>query len=128
MTDFSWLAVLISAIAFYFLGAAWYSFLFRKPWLADMGIDPNVYRQAPMASMLVASGLASLVVAWVIEFIVRDQGVGYGLCRGAMVGAAMAAAIGQCAFYDTRPRRLGLINGAYPLIGAVIVGAIAGAL
>jgi hypothetical protein len=128
MTDFSWLAVLIGAIAFYFLGAAWYSFLFRKPWLADMGIDPNVDRQAPMGSMLLASGLAAFVVAGVIEFIVRDQGIGYGLCRGAMVGAAMAAAIGQCAFYDTRPRRLGLINGAYPLVGAVIVGAIAGAL
>ena len=128
MDNFSYLAVLVGAIAFYFLGAAWYSFLFRKPWLADMGIDPNVDRQAPMASMLLASGLAALVVAWVVEFIVRDQGVGYGLCRGAMVGAAMAAAIGQCAFYDTRPRRLGLINGAYPLVGAVLVGAIAGAL
>jgi hypothetical protein len=128
MDNFSYLAVLVGAIAFYFLGAAWYSFLFRKPWLADMGIDPNVDRQAPMASMLLASGLAALVVAWVVEFIVRDQGVGYGLCRGAMVGAAMAAAIGQCAFYDTRPRRLGLINGAYPLLGAVLVGAIAGAL
>ena len=128
MDNFSYLAVLVGAIAFYFLGAAWYSFLFRKPWLADMGIDPNVDRQAPMASMLLASGLAAVVVAWVVEFIVRDQGVGYGLCRGAMVGAAMAAAIGQCAFYDTRPRRLGLINGAYPLVGAVLVGAIAGAL
>jgi hypothetical protein len=128
MDNFSYLGVVVGAIAFYFLGAAWYTFLFRKPWLADMGIDPNVDRQAPMGSMLLASGLAALVIAWVIEFIVRDQGVGYGLCRGAMVGAAMAAAIGQCAFYDTRPRRLGLINGAYPLVGAVIVGAIAGAL
>ena len=128
MDNFSYLAVLIGAVAFYFLGAAWYSFLFRKPWLADMGIDPNIDRQAPMASMLLVSGVAALVVAWVVEFIVRDQGVGYGLCRGALIGAVMAAAIGQCAFYDTRPRRLGLINGAYPLVGAVLVGAIAGAL
>jgi hypothetical protein len=128
MTDFSWLAVAVGAIVFYFLGAAWYSFLFRKPWLQDMGIDPEVARQAPMGSMLLASGIGALVVAGVIEFIVRANGVGYGLCRGAMVGAAMAAAIGQCAFYDTRPRRLGLINGAYPLVGAIIVGAIAGAL
>jgi hypothetical protein len=128
MDDFSWLAVVIGAIAFYFLGAVWYSFLFRKPWLSDMGIDPNVERQAPMGSMLLASGVSAVVVAGVIEFIVRDAGVGFGLGRGAMVGAAMAAAIGQCAFYDNRPRRLGLINGAYPLVGAIIVGAIAGAL
>jgi membrane protease YdiL (CAAX protease family) len=128
MDNFSWLAVAVGAIAFYFLGALWYSFLFRKPWLADMGIDPNVDRQAPMAGMLVASGVSALAVAFVIEFIVRDAGIGYGLCRGSLVGVAMAAAIGQCAFYDTRPRRLGLINGAYPLIGAVIVGAISAAL
>ena len=128
MDNFSWLAFIIGAISFYFLGALWYSFLFRKPWLADMGIDPNVDRQAPMAGMLVASGIAALVVAFVIEFIVRDAGIGYGLCRGSLVGGAMAAAIGQCAFYDTRPRRLGVINGAYPLIGAIIVGAISAAL
>lgn len=128
MDNFSWLAVIVGAIAFYVLGALWYSFLFRKPWLADMGIDPNVDRQAPMAGMLVASGLAALAVAFVIEFIVRDAGMGYGLCRGSLVGAAMAAAIGQCAFYDTRPRRLGVINGAYPLIGAIVVGAISAAL
>ena len=128
MDNFSWLAVVVGAIAFYFLGALWYSFLFRKPWLADMGIDPNVDRQAPMAGMLVASGVSALVVAFVIEFIVRDASIGYGLCRGSLVGAAMAAVIGQCAFYDTRPRRLGVINGAYPLIGAVIVGAISAAL
>jgi len=128
MDNFSYLAVLIGAIAFYFLGAAWYTFLFRKPWLADMGIDPNTDRQAPMASMLIASGLSALVVSAAIEFIVRDAGVGYGLCRGAIVGVAMAAAIGQCAFYDTRPKRLGLINGSYPLVGAILAGAIAGAL
>lgn len=128
METFSWLAVVVGAIAFYFLGAAWYTFLFRKPWLADMGIDPNVDRQAPMASMLVASGLGALVVAAVIEYLVRDGGVGYGLCRGVLVGAALAAIVAQNAFYDTRPKRLGLINGSYPFVGAVLVGAIAGAL
>ena len=128
MDNFSWLAVIIGAMAFYFLGAAWYTFLFRRPWLADMGIDPKVQRQAPMASMLLASGAAALVVAAVIEYLVRNSGLDIGLRVGASVGAAMAAIVAQNAYYDVRPKRLALINGGYPFIGAILVGAIAGLL
>ena len=96
-----------------------YALVIYRPDVRGMAMGPM------LATEIATNGVSAFVVAWVIEFIVRDQGVGYGMCRGAMVGLAMAAAIGQCAYYDTRPRRLGLINGAYPLIGAVIVGAIA---
>lgn len=128
MDNFSYLGALVGAVAFFVLGAIWYSALFRKPWMSDMGIDPNPPPQKPASAMLLGSGVAALVVAGVIEFIVRDAGVGFGACRGTIVGAAMAAAIGQNAFYDTRPRRLGIINGAYVLVGGLLVGAIAGAL
>jgi hypothetical protein len=78
---------------------------------------------------LAGTFIANLVVAWVIEFIVRDAGIGYGACRGTLVGAAIAAIIVQNALYDAeRSKSLAVINGAYALVGCVIVGVIAGAL
>jgi hypothetical protein len=129
MDNFSYLAVLIGGVAFFLLGAVWYSLLFRKPWMAGMGVDPSTPPQAPPFVPLAGTFIANLVVAWVIEFIVRDAGVGYGACRGTVVGLAAAAVIGQNALYDAeRPKSLAVINGAYALVGSAIVGAIAGAL
>jgi hypothetical protein len=128
MDNFSYLAVLVGAMAFYFLGFVWYTFMFRKPWMADMGIDPATPPQAPGPGPLVGSFAAALVLAGAIEFIVRDAGIGFGACRGTIVGIAIAAVIGQNALYDTRPKRLWVINSGYALVGAAVVGIISGAL
>ena len=129
MTDFSYLAVILGAAAYFFLGALWYSLLFRKPWMAAMGIDPSTPPQSPPFVPLAGTFVANLVFAWVIEFIVRDAGVGFGACRGTLVGAAVAAIIAQNSLYDAeRPNSLAVINGAYALVGGVLVGAIAGEL
>ena len=128
MDNFSYLAVLIGAVAFFILGALWYSVLFRKPWMDDMGLDPAERPEKPPVGPLAGTFIAALVLAYVVEFIVRDAGVGYGLCRGALVGVAIAAILGQNALFDTRPKRLAYINAAYPLVGAVLIGAIAGAV
>lgn len=126
MDDFSWLAVIIGAVAFFFLGAVWYSVLFRKPWSQDMDLDLDGPPQAPGPGLLGGSFVAALVLSAAIEYVVRDGGQNWGLKVGLVVGLAIAAIMGQNALYDTRPARLWAINAAYPLVGAVIVGNIAG--
>lgn len=128
MDNFSYVAVLVGGVAFFVLGAVWYSALFSKPWREDMGIDPSGAPAKPPVGPLAGTFVIALILAYVIEFIVRDAGVGYGLCRGTLVGIAIAAIIGQNALFDTRPKRLAVINAAYPLVGAAMIGAIAGAL
>lgn len=128
MENFSYVAVLLGGIAFFGLGAAWYSFLFQKQWAADMGIDVSGGPAQPPVGPLAATFVVSLIVAYVIEFWVRDQDLGYGLCRGALVGLAMAAVVAQNGFFDPRPNRLTWINAGFPLVGGVIVGAIAASL
>ncbi|HUP98926.1 MAG TPA: DUF1761 domain-containing protein [Aeromicrobium sp.] len=128
MENFSYLAVLLGGIAFFVLGALWYSFLFRKPWAADMGLDVPERPAQPPAGPLAGTFVVSLIVAYVIEFWVRDHGLGFGLCRGTLVGLAMAAVVAQNGFFDPRPNRLTWINAGFPLVGGVLVGAIAAAL
>ena len=128
MENFSYVAVLLGGIAFFVLGAVWYSFLFQKAWAADMGIDMSGGPAKPPVGPLAGTFVVSLIVAYVVEFWVRDQDLGYGLCRGALVGLAMAAVVAQNGFFDPRPNRLTWINAGFPLVGGVIVGAIAAAL
>lgn len=128
MENFSYLAVLIGGVAFFGLGAIWYSVLFQKPWAADMGIDLEAAPSRPPMNPLLGALIVGVIIAYVIEFIVRDNDMGFGLCRGALVGLAMAAVVAQNGFFDPRPSRLTWINAAFPLVGGVLVGAIAAAL
>jgi len=128
MDNFSYLAVVVGGLAFFILGALWYSFLFQKPWAADMGIDLPDAPAKPPAGPLVGALVVGLIVAYIVEFFVRDNDLGFGLCRGALVGIAMAAVIVQNGLFDPRPRRLTWINAGFPLVGGVLVGAIAAAL
>jgi hypothetical protein len=128
MDDFSWISLIVGALAFFLLGALWYTFLFRKPWMADMGIDPNQPPQSPGPQLLVGSFVAALVLAAAVEYLVGSGDVKNGVCTGIAVGAALAAVMGQNALYDTRPTRLWVINAGYAFVGAVVVGVIAGAI
>jgi hypothetical protein len=128
MDNFSYLAVLVGGIAFFGLGALWYSVVFQKPWAAGMGIDITAAPSRPSTTPLVGAFLVGLVVAYIVEFFVRDQDLGFGLCRGALVGIAMAAVIVQNGLFDPRPRIVTLINAGFPLVGGLIVGAIASAI
>ena len=127
MDNFSYLAVLVGGIAFFGLGALWYSVLFQKPWAAGMGIDLTAPAK-PSPVPLVGAFVVGLVVAYVVEFFVRGEDIGFGLCRGALVGIVMSAVIVQNGLFDTRPARVTWINAGFPLVGAVLVGAIASAL
>ncbi|TXL61807.1 DUF1761 domain-containing protein [Aeromicrobium terrae] len=128
MDDFSWLAVIIAAMAFFFIGAIWYTFLFRKPWMADMGIQAEGPPQSPGPQLLIGSFVVALVLSGVIEALVDDGGTSCGFWTGVGVGAAIAAVMGQNALYDSRPLRLWIINAGYAFVGSVVVGLIAGAI
>ena len=129
MDDLSIVGIIVAALAFFFLGAAWYSFLFRKPWADDMGYAKDMpdHPQSPGAGLLIGSLVAALVLAVSTAWLVGPGGVGEGAQVGLAIGAVLAAIMGQNALYDTRPTRLWLINAGYAFLGAVVVGIICGA-
>lgn len=128
MDNFSYLAVVVGGVAFFILGALWYSVFFQKPWAADMGIDLSGGPAKPPVGPLAGTFVVALIIAYIVEFFVRDNDLGFGLCRGALIGIAMAALVAQNGLFDPRPSRLTWINSSFPLVGGVLVGAIAAAL
>lgn len=126
----NWLAVLVASIAYFFLGALWYSkLLFVKAWLAHTKIDVNNAEASKgIAGIMAASfiftfiscfGIAALqsylgITGWVSGF---KLGLLTGLCFGAM-------AISISYVYEKRPVGLHLINNGYTIAGHIIAAII----
>ncbi|MGH3456962.1 DUF1761 domain-containing protein [Aeromicrobium sp.] len=128
MNDLSILGVILAALAFFFLGALWYTILFGKLWRADMGIgDDEVGSPQPL--MFVGSILCGIVIAVTLGLLIGDRGADCGLKVGAGTGFGIGAAImAQNAIYESRSVRFWAINAGYVVVGLAIMGVILGAL
>jgi hypothetical protein len=123
-------AVLVAAIAFYALGALWYSpVMFARPWMDLLGRKREEMR--PAAQGFIVNAIGTLVAAAALAVIVVGGGwttAVYGLGIGALVGVGfvMTVLLNSVAF-EGRPVQLFFINAAYQVIGYCLMGAILGA-
>jgi len=125
----NWLAVLVAAIAYFFLGAIWYSTLFRNAWIKATGAnmnDPNARKG--LAGIMITSFITILITTVGLALIIaRVQSSGW--MTGAKIGLIgglcfSAATIYNSYLYEKRPLALSAINGLYNIIGCVIAGVI----
>ncbi len=129
MDNISVVGIIAAALAFFFLGGAWYTFLFGKQWRAEMGIsEEEAAGMSPNPLMFVWSILVSLVIAATLAKLISESSVEYGTKVGLGVGAGVGAAIlAQNYVYEQKSIRFWLINAGYVIIGLGIMGAIIGA-
>ena len=126
----NWLAVLVGGLAYFMLGALWYSpVLFGKKWQgynAAVMNDPNVKKGAAgimitsaVLMLLCSLGLALLAVRFGIS------GLTGGLKLGILTGFCFAATAVHISYvYEKRPLGLHLINGLYNVAGNIIAAII----
>jgi len=125
----NWLAVLVAAIAFFALGAVWYSFLFRDPWIKLTGVkmgDPNA--KTGIAGIMFTSFLMIIICTIGLALFLSKIGPSSWM-SGAKVGLIAgvcfcATAISNSYLYEKRPSGLHLINGGYNVVGCIIAGII----
>ena len=128
---FNHLALLVSAVILWLLGAVWYSpVLFAKPWMALLGITPDKTKQKNAAMMvgMISSFVLDLVLSLVLAHIVYWSGAatyGWGVFIGFLIwlGFFAAPSLPQ-GIYEGRPFKLFAINQGYWLVGLMIVGAL----
>ena len=128
--DINWLAVLVGGLAYFFLGALWYSpVLFGKKWQgynAALMNDPNVKKGA--TGIMVLSAVMMLVCAFGLAILAVRFGVfGWigGLKLGILTGICFAATAVHISYvYEKRPLGLHLINGLYNVAGNIIAAII----
>jgi len=127
----NWIAVIVATLAYFGLGALWYSVLFGKRWISDLKIDvndPNLKKGMGMTFggslvLMFVQCLALAILAGKIEGITATWMSGAKL--GALTGCCFCAAtIGVNYLYEKKPFSLFLINAGYAIVGNIIVGII----
>jgi hypothetical protein len=131
--DINWVAALLAALAFFALGAVWYSALFSKPWQAAVGMTDEQIAAAKakggahMAKIMGLSFLLELVVACVLgHMIARSAPSTYGIMMMAVgLGAGvMSPAIGINYLYQNKPFKLFAIDAGYFIVGTAAMGGV----
>lgn len=138
MYDINYLAVFVSAIVFFAIGALWYNdSLFGKAWRASMGkTDEEFEKEREETNMGKSFGLmflASLIMAYVTAHLVDIVALAFptatnmklGLVTGfwAWLGYIAAYVLTAVAF-ENRPWKYYFINTGYWLVGVIVMGAI----
>jgi hypothetical protein len=121
------LAVLVSAVILWVLGALWYSpALFAKPWMAALGITPDPAKKKGLLAGMVASFVGDFILAFVMDHLILWSNAGsvhWGAVVGFLVWLGFFAAPNlPQGIYENRPFKLFAINNGYWLVGLIIVG------
>lgn len=121
------LAILVSAIILWVLGAIWYSPpLFAKPWMELAGVKREPGKRDGLLLAMTASFIGDLVLSLILAMIIMwSNATGFKL--GGFIGVLVwmgffAAPNVPQGLYEKKPFKLFAINGLYWLIGLFVVG------
>ena len=126
----NWLAILVAAIAYFMLGAIWYSkALFGSKWAALVGLNMNdPDKSKGMAKMMVGTFVLILVTCIGIAFFVNRIDLTVlmsGIKLGLITGICFATTAVSISFiYESRPTGLYFIDCGYHLAGHLIAAII----
>lgn len=130
LSDLPWLHILVAAIAYFALGAIWYSFLFQRSWIRFHNInvnDPNA-RKGVAGIMLLSFVWTFIIVTALAVLVDRANlsgGVLSGLKLGTVTGLCFSAlAISMTYLYLKKPAGLHLIDGLYHVVGQIVAAVI----
>jgi hypothetical protein len=124
---FNHVAILVSAIMQWLLGAIWYSpVLFAKPWMAMVGIHKDAGNKKTMVSGMIMSFVGSLITSFILVHILVWAGSSTA-GRGAFIGfiawaGFIAAPLVASYIYENRPFKLFAINTGYWLVCLIASG------
>ena len=128
-SNLDWLHILVAALAYFVLGAIWYSPLFGKQWIAYQKIDMNdPEAKKGAATIMIFSfiwmifttiGLAILVYR--LDLTTAMSGIKLGLLTGVCFSFA---AISVTYLYIKKPLGLHLIDGLYHVVGQIAAAVI----
>ena len=129
-SDINWLAILVAAIAYFMLGAVWYSkALFGAKWAAVVGLDmtdPN--KSKGMAKMMTGTFVLILIACMGIAMLVTRMDLSVlpsALKLGLITGICFATTAVSISFiYESRPTALYFIDCGYHLAGHLIAAMI----
>lgn len=126
--DLNWLAVLVAGLAYFVMGALWYTdALMGRQYRAALGLDPDA-KATPDPTPLVINFVGWLVSALALGLVataVGAEGVAEGLILGLVVGVGVVVTqMLVTTTYEGRGNALFKVNAPYVIIGYMVMGVI----
>jgi hypothetical protein len=127
----NYVAVFVAALAYWLLGAVWYSVLFNKPWMALEHVTPEQMSGPNPITPYIIAFILNLVMAFVLAQLCAWRNANTA-ARGAALGILIwIGFVGPAAYttymFEMRPKQLFAINEFYVLVGLCLMGSILGA-
>ena len=123
----NYLAVFVAALAYFILGALWYSTLFGKIWakgIEEMGIKITRPDKGQMGIMMAKSFVANLLCAFSLAFLIKAIGGGnamFGIKLGIVCGCGLTLASQMMvANWQNTKTIVMLIDAGYQILGITI--------
>jgi hypothetical protein len=124
LSTLNWLAIIVAGVAYFLLGALWYTVLFAKPFQKYRGTIEDGGQPLDYILTLVCDLAAALVLAIFVRLAgatTLEHGVAVGLAAAA--GFAISNSFVFGIFNGVR-KELWLIESGYTLVAYAVMGAI----
>lgn len=127
MSDFALWPVLAGALAFFVVGAIWYTVLFGKAWQKAAGFTDEDLQSGNMAIMFGLTFLFEVLIAMVLWHLIARTGAAPHVVMMMSVGLAvgvMAPAIGINYIYQRKSLALFAIDVGHFVAGMAAMGGV----
>ncbi len=126
----NYLAVVVAAVASFFVGWPWYMTL-GKPWARAVGLDPD-NPPKPQPAPFIVLGICLLVMAYVLAGVIGHLGAGQVTIRNGIISGLFVwvgfVVTPMAVNYTFQGRKsvLTLIDGGHFLLVLIVMGTIIG--
>ena len=124
----NWLAVVVATLAFFAVGAIWYTALFGKVWQREVGLSDEQLTGGRNMMLIMGTCFAlefivCLTVGHMFDFLAPSDRAKMMIAVGLALGV-MAPAIGINYLYQRKSLKLFLVDAGHSIVGMAAVGAV----
>ncbi|HEY7807928.1 MAG TPA: DUF1761 domain-containing protein [Croceibacterium sp.] len=124
--NINWLAVIVGTLAFFAVGAIWYSALFGKIWQREVGLSAEQLKSGRSIPLifglcLLLEFIVVLTLGHLFAFLQPSDHVKMMMATGFGL-AIMTPAVGINYLYQRRSLKLFLIDAGHFVVGMAVVG------
>jgi len=124
----NWLAVILATVAFFAVGALWYTVLFGKAWLREVGIPEEQLKSGANMPLIfgtcfVLEFIVCLTVGHMFDFLEPSDRAKMMIAVGLALGVMMPAT-GINYLYQRKSLKLFLIDASHFIAGMAAVGGV----
>jgi hypothetical protein len=119
LSSVNYWAVLVSGLAYWIIGAVWFSALFGSVWGTELE-NHGVKIKEPTPRELAAKLVQTFGVAFIV-FVTDPSTVRSALGLGAFTGVCLSGAtLGIAYTWEGRSKKLFLVDAGYPIAGVMV--------